>query len=71
MFLKCQTYIAYYYTDIYFDISCKGGGGGGDIHFLADCLGGGIMKICMDLGGDIKKRAAEKKSSAPPCSIHN
>ena len=24
------------------------------------------MKICMDLGGDIKKRATEKKSSAPP-----
>ena len=46
----------YYYTDIYFDISCEGGvgGGGGGIHFSADCLGG-IMKICIDLGGDIKK----------------
>ena len=44
--------------------------GGGGIHFSADCLGG-IMKICMDLGGDIKKQAAEKKSSAPPRSIHN
>ena len=39
----------YCYTDIYFDIYCEGGGGGG-IHFSADCLGG-IMKICMDLGG--------------------
>ena len=24
------------------------------------------MKICMDLGGDMKKRATEKKSSVPP-----
>ena len=37
------------------------------------------MKICMDLGGDIKKRVAEKKNPLPPppppppppCSIHN
>ena len=29
----------YYYTDIYFDISWEGGGGGG-INFSADCLGG-------------------------------
>ena len=73
MSLEISNIIVYYFSDIYFDISCEGGGGGG-IHFLADCLGG-IMKICMDLGGDIKKRAAEKKPSAPspppPCSIHN
>ena len=31
-------HVSYYYTDIYFDISCEGGGGG--IHFSADCLGG-------------------------------
>ena len=31
------------------------------------------MKICMDLGGDIKNEPLKKKSSAPlpPCSIHN
>ena len=40
----------YYYTDFYFYFPCEGRGGGGGIHFLADCLGG-IMKICMDLGG--------------------
>ena len=32
---------------------------------------GGVLKICMDLGGDIKNRAAEKKILCPPCSIHN
>ena len=59
----------YYYTDIYFDISCEGGGG----VFIFQLIAWGIMKICMDLGGDIKNESLKKKSSAPhpPCSIHN
>ena len=44
----------YYYTDIYFDISCEGGGGGG-IHFSADCLGGGDYENLYGPWGDIKK----------------
>ena len=29
------------------------------------------MKICMDLGGDIKNEPLKKKILCPPCSIHN
>ena len=44
-------HVSYYYTDIYFDISCEGGGGG--IHFSADCLGGS-ENLYGPWGGDIK-----------------
>ena len=50
----------YYYTDVDVDISCEGGAG----VFIFRLIAWGIMKICMDLGGDIKKRAAEKKKSS-------
>ena len=42
----------YYYTDIYFDISWEGGGGGVLIFRL---IAWGVLKICMDLGGGYKK----------------
>ena len=37
----------------------------GGIHFSADCLGG-IMKICMYLGGDIKNEPLKKNPLSPP-----
>ena len=59
----------YYYTDIYVDISCEGGGG---VFIFRLIAWGGLRKILWTLGRDIKKRAAEKKNLLPPPrSIHN
>ena len=44
----------YNYTDIYFDISCEGGGGLFIFRLIA-WGGGGDYENCIDLGGDVKK----------------
>ena len=54
----------------YFDISWEGGGG--VLIFRLIAWGGSENLYGPWGGGDIKKRAAEKKNPLPPpCSIHN
>ena len=61
--------LLYRYLFWYFLGGGRGEGGGGVLIFR---LLGGFWKFVWTLGGDIKKRAAEKKILCPPpCRIHN